>query len=357
MGSERTELIDAMPFAVGAVETPAGSVPRVEARLTARDYLGAWRVRWGIGRGTYRIPPGLYALGSPDSNSDVLVTANYKLSFDKLRQALPGRAFWILVLNTNGVNVWCAAGKGTFGTAELVDRITASNLTDVVSHRRLILPQLGAPGVAAHDVKKESGFKVIYGPIRSRDIPAFMDAGLKATDEMRRKTFPVSERMAIIPVELVQSLKILILVMATFFFLSGLGQPYDYWANTSYSGILAVAATLAAVIGGTVLVPLLLPWLPGRAFSLKGMWAGLAVVIPLLFWLGNGLAGWPQCLETAAWLLMVPALSAFLGMNFTGASTYTSLSGVRKEMRIAVPFQIGAGAVGLILWFASRFTV
>ena len=64
----------------------------------------------------YKVDPGLYAIGNPNERSPVLVTANYKMSFDNLREALPGRDAWILVLDTRGINVWCAAGKGTFGT-------------------------------------------------------------------------------------------------------------------------------------------------------------------------------------------------------------------------------------------------
>jgi len=58
-----------------------------------------------------------------------------------------------------------------------------------------------------------------------------------------------------------------------------------------------------------------------------------------------------------AWFFLAPALSAYLAMNFTGASTYTSLSGVRKEMRWAVPLEIVGGAAGLILWVGSRFVL
>ena len=64
----------------------------------------------------FAVDPGLYALRNPGEQAPVLVTANYKMSFDRLRQALPGRDAWILVLDTNGINVWCAAGKGTFAT-------------------------------------------------------------------------------------------------------------------------------------------------------------------------------------------------------------------------------------------------
>jgi acetyl-CoA decarbonylase/synthase complex subunit gamma len=42
-------------------------------------------------------------------------------------------------------------------------------------------------------------------------------------------------------------------------------------------------------------------------------------------------------------------------MNFTGASTYTSLSGVKKEMRWALPLEIAGGMIGLGLWFGSYF--
>ena len=56
-----------------------------------------------------------------------------------------------------------------------------------------------------------------------------------------------------------------------------------------------------------------------------------------------------------ALIFLVPAISAYLAMNFTGASTYTSLSGVKKEMKWAVPMEISAGIIGLGLWLGSRF--
>ncbi|MFC1628984.1 mercury methylation corrinoid protein HgcA [Gemmatimonadota bacterium] len=341
-------------YITGEIATPAGSVPCVESGLFLRDRLETWKVRWRIGRMKYTVQPGLYAVGSPDSSSEVLVTANFKLTFDCVRSVLSGLDIWILVLDTKGINVWCAAGKGTFGTAELLHQIAATRLSEIVEHRRLLLPQLGAPGVAAHEVKKGSGFKVLYGPVLARDIPAFIAAGMEATPAMRRKRFPLSERVVLIPVELMGTLKYMIPAAAVFWFLSGFGGPGEYWSNVSTFGTLAVASLLASLLAGAVFVPLLLPWLPGRAFSLKGLWMGLIASGAALFWFGSGLTTLAGRLEAGSWLLMVTALSSFLGMNFTGASTYTSLSGVRKEMRTAVPLQIGAAAVGCILWLASR---
>ncbi len=342
------------PFVIGSILSPVGSVPRVSSSLTFADRLGTFKARWGIGRMSYTIEPGLYALGSPDEHSPLLVTANYKMSFDKLREALPGRDMWILVLETQGINVWCAAGKGTFGTMELIGRIESNGLNRIVSHRELILPQLSGPGVAAHHVKKLSGFKVIYGPIRATDLPTFLDTGLKATSEMRLKTFTAWERMVLIPMELIGALKVSLIIIPILFLLTFLLRSGEGWANALSYGFFSVLATLIAILAGAVLTPLLLPWLPGRAFSLKGLSLGfLASAILMAFRWGDWIT-WASRLEILAWFLLIPALSAFLAMNFTGASTYTSLSGVRREMRFAVPMQIAAGVGGLMLWIGAR---
>lgn len=339
----------------GSIQTPAGRLPQVSSSLVWGDHLGTFKARWGIGRMHYRVEPGLYALGQPNEQSPVLVTANYKMSFDRLREALPGRNLWILVLDTKGINVWCAAGKGTFGTRELVNRIESSGLAQIVSHRELILPQLAGPGVAAHEVKKLSGFKVIYGPIRATDLPKFLDAGFKATPEMRIKTFSILERAALIPIEIGGALKGGLVIISIFFILSYLGKLGEGLPNALNHGFFSALSILMAIMAGAILTPLLLPWLPGRAFSIKGLIMGLITVAILVVMRFSGLVTGKDWLEMVAWLLLIPALSAFLSMNFTGASTYTSLSGVKKEMRWAVPFQIGAGMIGFILWVGSQF--
>ena len=341
-------------FVIGSVSTPAGSVPRVSSQLEWRDHWGAVKARWGVGRMDYGVDPGLYALGNPDRESPVLVSANYKMSFDELRSALPGRDLWILVLDTKGINVWCAAGKGTFGTEELVQRIESSGLNQVVSHRSLILPQLGAPGVTAHTVKKRSGFGVRFGPIKAEDLPAYIDAGFKTTAEMRVKTFTLRERAVLIPIELVETIKPTLIIAPVLFLFGGIGGPAGFWANALHDGSFAVLAFLSAIVGGAVIHPLLLPHLPGRAFSAKGLVLGAVVAVIILSLQGSDLSTWAARLGILAWLLIIPAITAYLAMNFTGTSTYTSLSGVNKEMRWALPLEIGMGVSGLAIWIASR---
>lgn len=340
-------------FVGGSISTAAGSLPQVASALRWTDHWGTIKARLGIERMNYSIIPGLYALGNPDDNSPVLVTANYKMSFDRLREALPDRNVWILVLDTRGINVWCAAGKGTFGTEELAGRIESSGLKSIVSHRKLILPQLSAPGVAAHRVIKLTGFKVQYGPIRAKDLPAYLDAGSKATGQMRMMTFPLKERAVLIPIEFNEALKPFLIIASVLLILSGILGPAGFLSNSMNYGLFAVLAFLCAIIAGVAFNALLLPYLPGRAFSVKGFSIGIIIALILLYLRGVNLQTWPGRIESLSWLLIIPAVSSYLAMNFTGCSTYTSLSGVKKEMRWALPLQIAAGAVGLITWIGA----
>lgn len=343
------EVHDLNDWRSGGIETPVGKVPRIKTSLTWRDVLGSWRARWGIGRMKYLIKPGLYAVGNPDADSPVLVSANYKLSFDRLRQELSGLNLWMMVVDTKGINVWCAAGKGTFGTAEVIERLRQVPLTDLVKHRSIILPQLSAPGVAAHEVQKQSGFKVRYGPVRSRDIREYLAAGMKATAQMRRVSFNTMERLILTPIELVAVIKPTLIVGAVLF-------GVQFFKNTQLSLMTLIGNTIGAwlpfigaVITGTVLVPVLLPLIPGRSLALKGWLLGLIWAGGYIGWLApNG--NW---LLNAAYLLMLPPIASYLALNFTGATTYTSLSGVVKEMRYAVPVSLISAGLGVGAYVAS----
>lgn len=325
--------------------SPAGvPIRQAGSGIALRDRLHGLLCRIDIGRMDFKVAPGLYALGSPGTESPVFVSANYGLSFNILRRNLAGTDGWILVLDTRGINVWCAAGKGTFGTAEIVKRVLESKLSETVTHRRLIVPQLGAPGISAHQVRRECGFSVIYGPVRARDIKAFMAAGEKALPEMRRVRFPMVERAKLIGVEFVGGVKYALPVAALLFLLSGITR-HGYSPDMALlRGGQFAFPILAGLIGGAVLIPLFLPFLPGRTFAVKGFWTGLILALLLV----------DSCsVPTLGALCISASVSSFLAMNFTGASTFTSLSGVLKEMKMAVPLQAILLLVGIILTFVS----
>jgi hypothetical protein len=325
------------------MQTGAGPVAIISGSLTNEDVLGAWKARWGIGRLSYIVPPGLYAIGEPDRDAPVLVTANYKMSYDLVRREMGARNVWLLVLETYGINVWCAAGKGTFGTGELVRRIETCNLSRIVSHRRLILPIMGAAGVKALEVAKRSGFEVVFATLRVRDLPAYLDNGMQTARTMRQLTFTFAERLVLTPIEVIGGLKSLPFVGLPLALLVGFAG-----GTFSTSRFLAgIVLYIISVLCGTVLAPLILPLLPGRMFAVKGAIAGLACSLVSAAVLGRFTH--IGRLDSAALVLAMGTVSAFYAMNFTGSTPFTSPSGVRREMRRSLPVMTSAAVAVMVL--------
>lgn len=322
------------------LETSDSTIRPVSSTISWADRRDHILARLGVNRKGHRVTPGLYALGQPDPDSPVFVTANYTLSYDALRSALDDADAYILVLDTFGINVWCAAGKGSFGTDELVHRVHATGLANVVRHRNLILPQLAAPGVAAFEVKKRTGFKVEYGPVRAADLPGYLTSH-KATPEMRSVRFDLRDRAVLIPVELVYAV-LPMLIAAGAGFLGG--------------GWLTAVAVLASVLAGTVLFPILLPILPTQAFSTKGLILGGIVILPLALLAFAGhpeRALWLRLILPLSLLLVFPPVTAFLALNFTGSTTFTSRTGVRREIFTYIPVMGWLFGAGLVLAVAN----
>lgn len=337
----------APPFSIGSISTPGGPVYKISTDWSRADFWGMIKSRVGAFRMSYAVDPGLYAVGEPAKDSDVFVSANYKLSFDILRRELKGINAWILVLDTKSINVWCAAGKGTFGTDELVQRIGASNLDKVVTHRRLILPQLGAVGVCAGEVQKKTGFRVSFGPVQARDIPAYVRAGYKKSREMRTITFPMIDRLILTPMEINPAMKKFPRFAAGVLLLFGLQPQGILFKSAFFGGLPFLLLLLLAVVSGAFLTPVLLPFIPFRSFAIKGWLMGLlatllAVMVP-------GLVDDHSMLLLAATFLFFPALSSYLALQFTGSTTFTGISGVKKELKIGIPVYIGASGVSLAL--------
>ncbi len=350
-GSER--VVNQYHWVKGVISHETGSIPVVGTELLVSDRIGSWKARWGVNRMHYAIPPGIYAAGEPSETSPVLVTANYKMSFDELRSSLTGLDAWILVLDTKGINVWCAAGKGTFGTAELINRIAGVRLREIVSHTKIIVPQLGAPGVNAVEVLKRTGFRVVFGPVRASDIARFLTDGMKASRDMRRVTFAMRERLVLIPIEAVGTFKYAVAVAIACAVLSGLDSFRYSWTALAGDGLQNGMLCMAFWLTGVVLTPALLPWLPGRAFWIKGLFSGFigwiaALTAVRMTGYSIAPAAW------VGWLMAAGATGSFLGMNFTGATPFTSVSGVEKEMKRALPVQAVLAGTGVIVWIGSR---
>ncbi|RQD59387.1 MAG: carbon monoxide dehydrogenase [Desulfonatronovibrio sp. MSAO_Bac4] len=324
--------------------TSAGPVPVISHAWSWKDQLGAAGARLGVIRDNYRFSPGLYALGNPNELSQVIVTCNYKLTFDILRRELQGRSIWILVVETYGINVWCAAGKKSFSTDEVIRQVKQSGLNKIVTHRTLILPQLSAPSVAAHKLKKLCRFKGVFGPIRANDLPEFLDNGMHTESQMRGLNFPLSERMEVAIVEVYGARKLMFWAFLACFALAALGPGGFTLQGIFKSGLGACMIVLSGFVSGTFIVPALLPWIKFRAFAAKGLVTGIAIgILVSLFLAGSG----P---EFFASVTGVAGISSWFAMHYTGSTPFTSLSGVDREMRIYMPVQMAIACLAILIW-------
>ena len=193
-------------------------------------------------------------------------------------------------------------------------------------------------------MKHQSGFSVEYGPVRASDLPEYLKTR-KATPEMRKVQFPMKDRLVLTPVELVHVILPTIAAAVLLYFLAG---P------------LAALAAITTILAGTVFFPVLLPFIPTHDFSTKGLILGGIVAIPFVvaFATYSTMPLWENALIALVFLLIMPALIAYLALNFTGCTTFTSRTWVKKEIFRYVPIMalmLGSGIIISILLGVIEF--
>ncbi len=198
-------------------------------------------------------------------------------------------------------------------------------------------PNFGAPGVSAQEVARYSGFSVEY-TVRARDLPAYL-----ATHTATRKFGSSGSRL---PTGSSSAL-----------WNSCISDCTELWRQsccTSFAGPVAGLTAIAAVLTGTVLFPALLPYIPTHDFSMKGFILGAIVAIPFAaaFVQAPGLSGIAQIIAILVPFLIIPAVVAYLALNFTGSTTFTSRNGVKKEIFRYVPAMVLMAGAGTILGIA-----
>ncbi len=330
-------------------EKPASvAANKISPDWVLADYIGLIKCRVSNSfRMKYRVEPALYSLGEPDEDSDIFVSANYKLSFDILRRALKGLNAWILVIDTKGINVWCAAAKGTFGAEELFNRINKVRLTDVVNHRRIIVPQLGAVGINSNIVLKQTGFKVCFGPVYAKDIKGYLRAGRKKTYEMMKVHFSIADRLILTPIEIIPSIKKFLIFAVVILLFFGLQPSGILFKNAWVFGWPFLLLGIESIMAGIFVTPILLPFVPFRSFAVKGWIVGILLVIFTIFSLN--ILEQKNILIFMAEIIFFPMASSYLALQFTGSTTFTNISGVKKELKIALPIYLVSALISIVL--------
>ena len=138
---------------------------------------------------------GYQKIGNPDKDSPVLLSCNFHLTILRLKKATRGLNYHLLVANSKGINVWCAATGDSLNNHSVISVIKTSGIENKVNHKKIILPQLAAPGIESKVIQKSVGWRIIWGPVDAKDIPAFFELNYKKTDEMKQIEFRFIQRI------------------------------------------------------------------------------------------------------------------------------------------------------------------
>jgi hypothetical protein len=283
---------------------------------------------------SYAVEPGLYHTGEAwNPEAPLLVTGNYLLSVLSVVRAVGERPVRLLVVDTDGINVWCASGKGRFSAETILVELDRYDPALLGERPTLILPKLGLSGVKLGLLRK-LGYRPIIGPVHARDLPAWLDhPPLKHRTEDRVLFGWRARAFAWMP-GLLQYLGYAAMALLGLLGVEALGGP------SAPVGMLGIVAWLGTAY------PLLFPYIPGRRFAIKGLWLGGLTAAAL------AAAGWfagAPATTLAATALFTLAFAIFVGLSFTGNSAVSNYSEVRKEIAQFLP-------VDVILFLAALAT-
>jgi len=281
------------------------------------DWLVAYLCRW-LPRAA---PTGLVRIGDPDEHSPVLVTANFSLTIARVRRALSGRSAWLLIANSSGINVWCAAAGGLLTHLRVIDAVKTSGLADRVAHRRLTLPALSAPGIEVEPIREETGFQARFGPVYARDVPAYLDGGEKKTESMGRFDFGLAHRLdMLLPMNFPVYLAVAA-VLGVFWPQHLLGYTLLFWSAVAF-------------------LYLFMDVIPGRTgWGQALLSAGLFVLV----WAGVDAAVRGDLLAHRGWLIATFAIFLAAGLDLAGTAS------PRKSDAEVWMHRLGIGTCGGLL--------
>jgi ubiquinone/menaquinone biosynthesis C-methylase UbiE len=300
-------------------------------RITLKTLLiDLWALFFRIIPPYPKVRPDLYVIGDPSPDSPVLVTGNFDLTIRRVVKALDGKlSAWLLVVDSAGINVWCASGGGFLTSDKIISAMHTSRLEEVVRHRRLVLPQLCAAGVDGNEIREETDWNVVWGPVRATDIPEYVRNGFHKSDDMRSIRFPILDRLEMVSGTLGFYGLLLLIPLAIF------------WRS-----ILPPFAI--AVVTLSYFYALVMPWLPGRD--------GLAKSVPLAAIAIVGVIAYSVLWDPASIGEMfnrglgVTAISVFVAGELQGMSPL-----MRGEQANWIPELFIAGILGLIYWLLPMF--
>ncbi len=258
--------------------------------------------------------PGFYYTGERDSDAPVLVTCNNFLTIFLLARRIDGRSVRLLIIDTNGINVWCSAGEGTFSAEEIIEKAERADLTREGEKMKMIFPKMCFSGVRLSDLRA-AGITPVIGPMYAKDLPRYLDEGQFEDRVNDHVEFGLQSRIfAALPTAV----------------------QFLYWSAGAYIAAFWMldSAILWAAPGLAFLYSVMFPFLPGRQFAVKGIsLGGIAALLAVAHYAVHGF----NVKLVLFWMVFSFATSIFIGLSFTGNSPVSNYDKVRKETARFLP--------------------
>jgi hypothetical protein len=169
---------------------------------------------------------------------------------------------------------------------------------------------------------------------------------------MSTMKFSLLDRLVLTPMEINPAMKKFPWFAIGLLLFFGLQPSGILFAYAWYGALPFLVLGLLAVVAGALITPVLLPFVPFRSFALKGWIVGILIVAIAVHTFG--ILDRHNVIMVVATYLFFPAASSYLALQFTGSTTFTGMSGVKKELKFGIPMYIGAAAVSAVIMIVFK---
>lgn len=121
-----------------------------------------------------QVEPKVYELNNPDSNSPVIVTTNFSLTYFTVSGDIESakQPCHLLIVETEGQSVLTAFASGKFCVESIVKAIKSTGIMEKVSHKKVIIP--GWVSMMKGELEESSGLSVLVGPQNSSELKTYL---------------------------------------------------------------------------------------------------------------------------------------------------------------------------------------
>ena len=306
-----------------------------------RDYIKMF-YNWIFlfGKRPYIVMPGLYFTGDTyDKNTPLIVTCNFLSTVVLLCRNISPLNVRLLIVDTDGINVWCSAGKGKFSSQEILNKLNMyerSTITDS-GEIELIIPKLSLSGVKLSELKRNN-VRPVIGPVYANKLKQYLEHPPYKDCASDTVNFGIKARAYTVVPTVVQFSKYVIFCAALFFIFDNLFKTGFHWQ------VIPIGAAIS------FFYPLLFPWLAGRRFAVKGI---SFAFLPSLFLFFLYVRGGISLFLAVFYAAFILGTSIFLALSYTGNSPVSNYSKVKKEIVTFLPLSVFCYVIAILFYFLS----